>query len=70
MPIIENLRNKPRHKKIQVIWIAVAIMVVILLILWAATWHFRKEVPRDTTLFDTIGRGVNDLKDSYNKSSK
>jgi hypothetical protein len=67
MSFIEDIRKQPHHKKIRLIWICSGIAVIILIILWAATWHFRKDVPRDTTLFETIGRGFNDLKNNYNK---
>jgi flagellar basal body-associated protein FliL len=70
MSYIEHLRNQPREKKIRIIWIAVGIAVIVMVILWAATWHYRKQVPKDMTLFDTIGRGFNDLKDNYNKPIK
>lgn len=70
MSFLENLRNQPHAKKIRTIWICCGIAAVILVILWAVTWHYRKEVPRDTTLFDTLGRGVNDMKNNYNKPIK
>ncbi len=67
MPLLENIRKQPHHKRIRLIWICVGVAAIVLIILWVVTWRFRKEVPRDTTLFDTIGRGFNDLQDNYNK---
>jgi hypothetical protein len=64
---LDNIRQKPHEKKVRLIWICVAVAVILLFTIWAATWHYRKNVPRDTTLFDTIERGVNDYKQNYNK---
>ena len=64
---LEKVRSQPHAKKIRLIWICVSIAAIILLAIWAATWQYRKSVPRDTTLFDTIDRGINDYKNNYNK---
>ena len=70
MSWVQNLRNQPHEKKIRIIWICAGITVVIMLIVWAATWHYRKEVPRDTTLFNTVEQGVKGFKNNYNKPIK
>jgi len=70
MSWIENIRKQPHAKKVRLIWICSGIAAIILVALWAATWHFRKEVAKDTTLFDTINRGINDYKNNYNKPIK
>jgi len=70
MSFVEKLRKQPRDKKIRIIWICAAVVVVILAVLWVITWHYRKEVPADTTLFDTISRGVHDFGTNYNKPIK
>lgn len=70
MSWITNIRQQPHAKKIRLIWIWCGIAAIILIALWAATWHFRKDVPKDTTLFDTINRGITDYKNNYNKPIK
>jgi hypothetical protein len=67
MSYIQKIRQQPHHKKIRLIWICSGVVALLLLVLWALTWHFRKAVPSDTGLFDTLGRGVHDLKNNYNK---
>lgn len=67
MAILHKIRSQPHHKKIRLIWICCGIALVLLIALWAGTWRFRKAVPRDTTLFETIDRGVDDFKSNYNK---
>lgn len=67
MPLLEQIRSQPHHKKIRLIWIICGVSAVVLIIIWVATWSYKKSVPSDTTLFDTIGRGFKDYKDNYNK---
>jgi len=70
MSFVHNIRKQPHEKKIRLIWISCAVAAVILIILWAVTWHYHKDVSRDTSLFDTLGRGVHDFKNNYNKPIK
>jgi predicted permease len=67
MNFIEKIRNKPHAEKIRIIWIVVIIAVVLLIILWALTSRIAKNNPKDTTLFQTIGRGIKDIKENYRK---
>lgn len=67
MSWLENVRNQPKEKKLRLIWMFAAISVIILVVLWIITAQVKKDVPRDTSLFDTIGRGVKDLRQNYNK---
>ncbi len=61
MAFLENIRKQPREKRIRLIWISSIIAGLLLLILWVATAGIHKDIPKDTSLFDTAGRGVNDL---------
>ncbi len=70
MSFIDNIRNQPKEKKIRMIWIWCGVAALILIIIWIATAGIHKDVQKDTTLFDTAGRGVNDLRDNYNKPIK
>lgn len=70
MQTLDKIRQQPPQKKIRMIWICCGIAVILLIVLWAVTWRFRKNVPRDTSLFETLGRGVHDLKNNYNKPIK
>lgn len=35
MKLIDNIRNKPRHKRTQIIWITAAVVAALLLGVWA-----------------------------------
>ncbi len=67
MSWLENIRNQPHAKKIRLIWICSGIAAILLIAIWTVTWHYRKQGPTDTTLFDTIDRGLKDYKNNYNK---
>lgn len=70
MAFLDTIRKQPREKKIRLIWICAAVTGIILLIAWIMTAGYNKQVPKDTTLFDTVDRGVNDLRQNYNKPIK
>jgi hypothetical protein len=70
MALLEKIRNKPHEQKVRLIWIFSGIAVVLLIVIWIVAAHMQKSVPADTTLFQTLGRGVTDLKDNYNKPIK
>ncbi len=67
MSWLENIRNKPHHEKIRLIWIFAIITGVLLILLWIATTRINKNLPKDTSLFNTISRGVSDLRNNYKK---
>ncbi len=69
MALLDNIRQQPRDKKIRLIWIFAGVTVFILIILWITTAGIRKQVPRDKTIFDTAGRGVEDLR-NYKKPNQ
>jgi len=64
---IEKIRSKPQEQKIRLIWITIIVAAVVLLVLWIILSRFSRSLPKDTTLFDTFGKGVKDLQDNYKK---
>lgn len=67
MGLIDNIRNKPQEQKIRLIWIILGVVAVVMIVLWIITARFSKAPGRDTTLFDTIGKGIHDVKNNYGK---
>lgn len=67
MSWIEKVRNKPQEEKIHLIWITVVLAAVILLALWIVLAHFSKDLPKDTSLFKTVGKGIKDVRNNYKK---
>ena len=67
MKIIDTFRSKPHAYKIRLIWISVALAALLMVIIWVLTSRFSKHSPADTTIFQTIGRGLKDIKDNYKK---
>jgi len=65
MKWLEHIRKQPYHKKIRLIWIIAAVALVLLIVVWVVSVKFSKRADRDTTLFDTLGRGFNDVQDNY-----
>ncbi len=64
---IEKIRQKPQEQKIRLIWITIIVAAVVLLALWIILSRYSRSLPKDTTLFDTLGKGVKDLQDNYKK---
>jgi hypothetical protein len=62
---LEDIRNKPHHQKIRIIWTVTGIVCVFLIVVWIVSYKFARHVPADTTLFKTIGRGFNDIQKNY-----
>ena len=69
MSWIEKIQNKPREQKIKFILVAVIITAILLIIIWIITLRFNKHVAKDTTLFDTIGKGVQDVKNNFKNNT-
>lgn len=67
MSWIDTIREQPKEKKLKLIWICVGIAGVILILLWIITAQVQKDVPRDTSIFKTVGDGVRNLRQNYNK---
>lgn len=64
---LENIQNKPRAAKIRIMWVVAIIVVLLLIAAWIVGEHYHKQTQVDTTLFQTIGKGVGDVKENYGK---
>ncbi len=67
MSWLNKVRNKSREEKIRLIWIIVIVSAVLLLLLWVLTSKIGRHLPKDTTLFQTIGSGIKNIQDNYKK---
>jgi predicted permease len=67
MTWIQNIQNKPRAAKIRIMWVVGVVVVILLIAAWVISERFHKQTPVDTTLFKTIGSGVNNVKENYGK---
>lgn len=67
MSWIENLRNKPHKEKVRLIWLSALGVAVFLIIVWVLTSKITKSRPKDITLFQTIGRGIKDIRENFRK---
>ena len=56
MKWLDDVRNKPYEQRVRFVWTVVAVTAVILVVIWVVTWRVQKNLPKDTTLFDTIHR--------------
>jgi hypothetical protein len=67
MSWIEKVRQKPQEQKIRLIWTVVILAAIALIILWIVLGRYSRSLPRDTSIFQTIGKGFKDVKENYNK---
>ncbi len=67
MNLIEKIRNKSHGEKMRIIWITAAAVAILMIIVWVLSAGYYKHVKTDTSLFDTIGQGVKDIKNNYRK---
>lgn len=67
MTWMEKLQAKPRAAKIKIIWGVCISVAVLLIVVWVVGERYRKKVAPDTTLFQTIGRGVKDVGNNFGK---
>ena len=67
MSWIEKIRNKPQEEKIRIIWGTVIVAAIVLIFLWAALARFSRSLPKDYSLFQTLGKGIEDVKNNYKK---
>ena len=65
MSWIENIRQKPHEQKVRIIWTVSLIVLVLLVILWVFTSRIGKRNNMDTSVFQTIGRGIHDVGEQY-----
>ena len=65
MGIIEKIQNKPDSVKIKIMWVVSILVVILLIFIWGVSYNYRKNIPKDKTLFNTIGDGINNVKENY-----
>jgi len=61
--IIDNIRNKPHHKRNQIIWATAAVVAVLLIIVWMIVGNSRKST--DSNFFQSINQDYNEGKDDF-----
>ena len=66
--IIDNIRNKPHHKRNQIIWAIAAVVVVLLIIVWMIVGNNRKST--DSNFFQSINQDFNEGKDDFENPLK
>ncbi len=67
MNIIQTIQKKSQKEKMAIIW-AIAILAAVLMIaVWVVSARFQKKVAGDTSLFQTIGNGIHNIKENYRK---
>ena len=67
MSWLNDLQNRSREQKIRLIQISAGVVVVLLIVVWVVASQFHKNVNKDTTLFDQIGSGINNVKNNFKK---
>ena len=60
---LEKVRNKPHHKKTQIIWVCAAIVGAVLLVIWAILGIPTRN-NSDQDLFQTFNQDFQDSKDN------
>lgn len=64
MSWIENVRSKPTHEKIKIIWVVCGITAFMLLVLWAVIGGLDNNAEKDLRLFKSLNQGFNDAADN------
>ncbi|MFA5991099.1 MAG: hypothetical protein WC794_02560 [Candidatus Doudnabacteria bacterium] len=67
MSWIEKIQNKPQAEKMRIIWTAAVAIALLMIVVWIISARLNKNTPKDTTLFQTIGRGFKDVKNNFKK---
>ena len=67
MSLIDNIRKKTPAQKFRIIWTVVIVIVIVMVGIWIISAHYYKNVTKDTTLFQSLGQGIKDVRDNYQK---
>jgi hypothetical protein len=62
MHLIEKIQKLPHEQKIKIIWAIAGLVVILLIIVWVISAHYKKEMRSDGTLLNTIDSGIKDVK--------
>lgn len=64
---LQSLQKKSHKEKLRIIWATAIVTACLLITVWIFTSHYSKTVPKDTSIFQVISRGFNDLGKSLKK---
>ncbi|MCX6797393.1 MAG: hypothetical protein NTX98_02865 [Candidatus Doudnabacteria bacterium] len=67
MDWLKNLQKKTHAEKVKIIWLTAIVAFVFLVIIWILTSNMSRYKQKDTTLFQTISRGLKDMKNNFRK---
>ena len=67
MDWLQKIQNKPQAEKLRIIWATVIVVAILLVGVWIISARYYKNVPKDNTLFNTIGQGIHDVNESLKK---
>lgn len=67
MTFLEKIRKLPQVKKTRLTWAVAGLAAALLVALWAGTSKLRQNLPKDTSLFTTVSRGLKDINASRQK---
>jgi cytoskeletal protein RodZ len=67
MSLIDNIRKKTPAQKLKIIWTVVIVIVIVMVGIWIISARYYKNVAKDTTLFQSLGKGIKDVQDNYKK---
>lgn len=64
---LQRLQKKSHKEKLRIIWVTAIVTASLLVAAWIFTSHYSKAVPKDTSIFQVLSRGFNDLGKSLKK---
>ena len=67
MSLLDTIRKKSNAEKMRLLWIVVILAAALLVAAWILTAQISRTGPKDTTLFQTISQGLQNVKNNYKK---
>jgi uncharacterized membrane protein YqiK len=64
---LQKIQSQPQAAKIRIMWIVSVIVVVLMIAVWIISSRFGKTITANTVLFKTIGQGIKNIGENYNK---
>ncbi len=64
---IEKIQKKSQTEKLRLIWTCAIVAVLLMIGVWMISNRYGKHIKKDTTLFETFGRGIRDVKTNFRK---
>lgn len=65
MSWIENIRQKPDHEKIKIIWLICGVAIAILILAWILIGGIKRTTQKDLRFFDSLKTSANGLGQSF-----